>query len=146
MGMSTEYCTKTEIGKHGHNDGGPQDAKNGGKKALFGVETEYRGNQRSCPCACSGQRNTNKECHTPIRVFFDGPLMFFDFAVKPRRGVCKKLDAALSHPFQNRANEQEDERHGQNVACNAEECGLPPRHTESPTERNGSAALDDGEH
>ena len=58
----------------------------------------------------------------------------------------KKFDAALSHPTQNSTNKQENEWHGQKVPCYAEERGLPPRHTESPAERNRPATLNDGKH
>ena len=137
---------KAKVRDHRHNGGSNQDAENGGKKALFGIEPEHRGDQRTCPRACSGQWHGYENGNAPIGIFLDRSLVFFHLAVKPRGNAREKLDAATPHPRENGTNEQENEGHGQQVARNAEKRRLPPRHSEPPAKRHRSAALDNGEH
>lgn len=75
---------KAKVRDHRHNGGSNQDAESGGKKALFGIEPEHRGDQRSCPRTRSGERNGNENNNAPIGIFLYRSFMFLYLAVQPR--------------------------------------------------------------
>ena len=110
------------------------------------IQVNDRRDQRACPGAGSRKGHADKQRQPPEGVLLHLGTVFLGFAEQPAGKAIEQLHAASRHPAENCPNEQQDKGNRQHISHHADEEGLPPRHPEGGTHRDGAAQLDDGDH
>ena len=129
-----------------HNRAGDHNADGGGKGGSFDVEPEERGDERTRPGAGPGQWNGDEKDESPVGVLFDLPFVLFDLAAQERGEFLKSVHLGVLHPKDDLFNQEQNEWHRQKVAEERKEKHPIPGKPERATERDGAAALDNGDH
>ena len=127
-----------------HDKGGQNHSGENGGESILHTHIQKSGDESTCPCACSGQRDSyeQKKAKGGIPQYLIG--LGVRFVLQPLSDFTERIGGV--HPGQNLADEQKNKRNGYHVSEETDKEVGNPGHTRGGTQGNGTAQLDEGNH